>query len=353
MSITIRPYQTSDAVVITSWLKSEYLMRQWCADRYEHYPVTPEDMNTYHYRYIDGQRSLALTMVDCNKVVGYITLRIPSNNPTEQRLGFVIVDDSKRGCGLGKVLVSMAVRYAFEILGAKKVSLGVFENNSSAIHCYESAGFYRVSRHETESYECLGETWNCIEMELTAMSNRKTLKDMTLTELWQLFPIVLTPYQPQWKYWAKVEIDVISTLLSEYAPIINHIGSTAIPNIQAKPIIDILVEIAPNADWQRVRATMEDARYICMSVSENRMSFNKGYTPEGYAEKVFHIHFHVVGDNDEIIFRDYLNSHPEVAHEYEKLKLSLLPRYKHDRDGYTDAKTGFVRNIVRLAKNCK
>jgi len=165
MSISIRPYQSSDAALITSWLKSEYLMRQWCADRYERYPVTPEEMNTYHERNIDGQRSLALTMTDSDDIVGYITLRIPADDPTEQRLGFVIVDDSKRGRGLGKALVSMAIKYAFETLGAMKVSLGVFENNPSAIHCYESAGFHRVSLSETESYECLGETWNCIEME--------------------------------------------------------------------------------------------------------------------------------------------------------------------------------------------
>jgi len=126
MSISIRPYQSSDAALITSWLKSEYLMRQWCADRYERYPVTPEEMNTYHERNIDGQRSLALTMTDSDDIVGYITLRIPADDPTEQRLGFVIVDDSKRGRGLGKALVSMAVKYAFETLGATKVSLGVF-----------------------------------------------------------------------------------------------------------------------------------------------------------------------------------------------------------------------------------
>ena len=166
MSLILRPYQPSDAAVITSWLKREYLMRQWCADRYERYPVTPEDMNAYHERYIDGQRSRALTMTDGDDIVGYITLRIPADDSTEQRLGFVIVDDSKRGCGLGKALVSMAVKYAFETLEATKVSLGVFENNPSAIHCYESAGFRRVSLPETESYECLGETWNCIEMEL-------------------------------------------------------------------------------------------------------------------------------------------------------------------------------------------
>ena len=168
MSLTLRPYQMTDAVIITSWLKSEYLMRQWCADRYEHYPVTSEDMNSYHERYIDGQRSRALTMTDGDEIVGYITLRAPADDTTEQRLGFVIVDDSKRGIGLGNALVSMAVKYAFETLGATKVSLGVFDNNPTAIHCYEAAGFHRVSRPDTESYDCLGETWNCIEMERCA-----------------------------------------------------------------------------------------------------------------------------------------------------------------------------------------
>ena len=112
--------------------------------------------------------------------------------------------------------------------------------------------------------------------------SKKALKDMTLEELWQLFPIVLTSYQPQWKDWAKVEIEELSAILSEYAPVIDHIGSTAIPNIQAKSIIDILVEIAPGADWQHVRAKMEDAGYICMSSSDNRMSFNKDM-PQKYS----------------------------------------------------------------------
>lgn len=122
-------------------------------------------MNSYYERYINGDKSLALTMQDGDEIVGYTPLRIPADDPTELRLGFVIVDDSKRGRGLGKTLVNMAVNYAFDKLSASKVSLGVFENNSSAMHCHEATGFQRVSRPETESYECLGKTWNCIEME--------------------------------------------------------------------------------------------------------------------------------------------------------------------------------------------
>lgn len=77
MNLTLRPYKPSDAAVITSWLKSEYLMRQWCADRYERYPVTSEEMNAYHERYIDGQLSRALTM----------TLRMSGRNVERHRNG--------------------------------------------------------------------------------------------------------------------------------------------------------------------------------------------------------------------------------------------------------------------------
>ncbi|MBD5298434.1 MAG: GrpB family protein [Bacteroides sp.] len=176
----------------------------------------------------------------------------------------------------------------------------------------------------------------------------KELKDMTLEELWELFPIVLSPHNSKWASWADDEIRLLSTLLEEYAPVINHIGSTAIPDIKAKPIVDILVEIAPDVRWQSIREILEQNGYICMSESEIRMSFNKGYTPQGYADKVFHIHIHRTGDNEEILFRNYLISHPEIAKEYERLKMSLLPEYTNNRDGYTEAKTEFVKRIVRM-----
>lgn len=178
---------------------------------------------------------------------------------------------------------------------------------------------------------------------------KNTLKNMTLEELWQLFPIVLVPHNPQWSNWAREEITLLSALLSGYNPTINHIGSTAVPDICAKPIIDIIVEVSADIDWLSIKPIMECSGYICMSESEGRVSFNKGYTPDGYAEKVFHIHFHKTGDNDEIFFRDYLIAHPEVAKEYERLKLSLLPKYKNNRDGYTDAKSEFVLQIIKRA----
>lgn len=169
---------------------------------------------------------------------------------------------------------------------------------------------------------------------------------MTLDKLWELFPRVLTPHNPQWSVWAEEEMRLLSSLLVKYHPIISHIGSTAIPDIQAKPIVDILVEVSPGIEWLPIIEILERNGYICMSESGSRISFNKGYTPSGYADKVFHVHVHRTGDNDEILFRDYLIAHSESAKEYETLKLSLLPEYRNNRDGYTEAKTEFVKKIV-------
>ena len=83
-----------------------------------------------------------------------------------------------------------------------------------------------------------------------------------------------------------------------------------------------------------------------MEVKRQRKTFNAKL----FAEKVIHIHVHPVGDNDEILFRDYLRSHPATAREYEALKLSLLPKYKHNRDGYTEAKSEFVKRVMKAAK---
>ena len=131
---------------------------------------------------------------------------------------------------------------------------------------------------------------------------------------------------------------------------ISHIGSTAIPIIWAKPIIDILVEIPRESNLFDYKDLIINNGYICMSQSENGLSFNKGYTENGFAERVFHLHLRYAGDNNELYFRDYLIEYPAVAKEYEELKLRLWKEYEHDRDGYTNAKTELVKKYTEQAK---
>ena len=131
---------------------------------------------------------------------------------------------------------------------------------------------------------------------------------------------------------------------------ISHIGSTAIFSIWAKPIIDILVEIPKKSNLSVYKNLITHSGYICMSESEKGLSFNKGYTDNGFSERVFHLHVRYTGDNNELYFRDYLNEFPDIAKEYEKLKLSLWKEYEHDRDAYTNAKTKFVKHYTEQAK---
>ena len=179
----------------------------------------------------------------------------------------------------------------------------------------------------------------------------KTLSEMSLEELWQLFPIYLTEHNESWAAWyADEERCLKDRLPTDRIQRISHIGSTAVKGIWAKPIIDILVEITPESDLQQVKPILENAGYLCMSEDAGRLSFNKGYTENGFAERVFHLHLRSAGDNDELYFRDYLNAHPDVAKEYEKLKLSLWKQYEHDRDGYTERKSAFVKEHTQKAK---
>lgn len=178
-----------------------------------------------------------------------------------------------------------------------------------------------------------------------------SLEEMSLEELWQLFPIFLREHQAAWKDWYEAErLRLLSFLPTNQLVRISHIGSTSLETIWAKPIVDILMEIPKETDMAAMRELLLQNGYFLMSESQGRMSFNKGYTPSGFAERVFHLHLCYEDDHDELYFRDYLQEHPAVAKDYEELKLSLWKKYEHNRDAYTEAKTDFIKKYTKEAK---
>ncbi len=166
--LKLRPYKPCDAETIVSWCKDEESFRRWTSDRYESFPITAEDMNK---KYIDNNGDCPdldnfypVTAFDESGIVGSLILRYNNVERTIVRLGFIIVDDTKRGRGYGKKIVQLATKYAFEFLDAEKVTLGVFDNNPSAYHCYKAAGF--MENGEVFKIPLLGETWTVVEMEM-------------------------------------------------------------------------------------------------------------------------------------------------------------------------------------------
>jgi len=182
----------------------------------------------------------------------------------------------------------------------------------------------------------------------------KELSQMTLEELWKLFPIILKEHNTDYKDWYECEKQKLLNCINKENVIrINHIGSTSVEGLIAKPIVDILLEINTETEIEQLEDILLYNGWLLMS-SENKpfmkMSFNKGYTKQGFAEKVYRLHVRHYGDWNELYFRDYLIEHKEVTEKYEKLKLGLIEKYENDRDGYTDAKSDFILKYTQKAK---
>ena len=158
--MTLRPFTIDDAPFILSWIKDITAFRKWSADRYPSFPPKPEDMLAQY----ESDVIFPFTAIDDEgKVVGHIMLRYPDPSKTVIRFGFVIVNDNLRGKGCGKQMLQLAIKKAMNEYGAKKITLGVFDNNPSAFHCYESVGF-KVTGVDT--YQIDGEEWTGKEMEI-------------------------------------------------------------------------------------------------------------------------------------------------------------------------------------------
>ncbi len=157
--IRLRPYNTNDADVILSWNKDKTSFYKWSAGVLGKYPISKKKFGFV-------ENLMAFTAIDDDEIIGFFTMRRPSENFDELRFGFVIVDPAKRSKGYGKRMLQLGITFAKEIYGAKKVSLGVFENNESAYYCYKAVGFQDVVMKETETYNILGENWKCLELEM-------------------------------------------------------------------------------------------------------------------------------------------------------------------------------------------
>lgn len=157
--LRLRPYKKDDAETILSWIKDEKAFYKWTAGILGEYPISVEQFNAV-------SNLMAFTAIDDNEIIGFFTMRRPNEFFEELRFGFVIVDSEKRGQEYGKKMLELGLKYAKEIFGANKVSLGVFENNKSAYFCYKATGFEDVSQDEIEKYTVMGEEWNCLELEI-------------------------------------------------------------------------------------------------------------------------------------------------------------------------------------------
>ena len=159
----LRKYQETDAVEILKWTTNEREFRLWSADRYDKYPISPDEINSNYQECMKTNAFYPMTLVDNGKIIGHLILRKPNPEENKIRLGFIIVDNTMRKKGYGRLLINEAIKYAKDVLNASEINLGVFANNENAYRSYKSIGFKEVGKEENAlSFE--DETWDCIEM---------------------------------------------------------------------------------------------------------------------------------------------------------------------------------------------
>ena len=166
--------------------------------------------------------------------------------------------------------------------------------------------------------------------------------------------IEIVDYDPRWPLLFDQEAKRLRAALDPSLIVgLEHFGSTAVPDLSAKPIIDILIAVRSLAEVQAsfVESLKNlDYVYWADNPSKDRMFFVKGMPPFGSRRSH---HVHVTEPDGEmwrrLAFRDYLRAHPEEARTYERLKRRLAAEHPTDRETYTDAKSAYVETVMQKA----
>jgi len=166
-------------------------------------------------------------------------------------------------------------------------------------------------------------------------------------------PVIVVEYDPRWPALYEEESQLILRTVGSLVLSLEHIGSTAVPGLGGKPIIDIMGGVRLLAEAEQCVAPLAGIGYEYVP-EYNELIPERRYFHKGPAEaRLFHLHM-VEHSSDfwekHLLFRDWLRSHPEDAQRYYQLKKDLAARFGRDREGYTEAKTPFIESIVARAR---
>lgn len=162
--------------------------------------------------------------------------------------------------------------------------------------------------------------------------------------------IILTPYNPNWPQQYQTEAEALTAVFGSNLIAIHHIGSTAVPDIQAKPIIDMMPIVWDIEQVDSLNEAMAEQGYIHKGEHgiPGRRYFRKGSD----LHHTHHIHVYEQGSPEiarHLLFRDYLCLHPAKAAAYDQLKTELAQTYRDDTTAYTHAKADFIQAIIQEA----
>jgi len=162
-------------------------------------------------------------------------------------------------------------------------------------------------------------------------------------------PIIIVPYDPQWPILFSDLGNSIRNALGDIAVRIDHIGSTSIPNLSAKPIIDVQISIRSFEENDKIEKALNKIGFYHKINDTDKSQL---YYREMPGSRRTHIHIRRWGTWPEVfslLFRDYMRCHPEDCKIYEDKKLELAEKYRNNRGLYVESKSLIIWNIMKRA----
>jgi GrpB-like predicted nucleotidyltransferase (UPF0157 family) len=166
-------------------------------------------------------------------------------------------------------------------------------------------------------------------------------------------PVIIVPYDANWKNLYEIEQRCILAQISRYIVDIQHIGSTSVEGLDAKPIIDMMIGIRSLDDAKHCIPPLELMGYEYVAEFERDLPMRRYLRKSIHGIRTHHIHMVEESSdfwNRHIAFRDILRSHPSVRDKYATLKYQLAEAYRDDREAYTDAKSDFIETALSMDK---
>ncbi|MBE5973591.1 MAG: GNAT family N-acetyltransferase [Paenibacillaceae bacterium] len=157
-TLRLRPYKKEDGTYLLNWLTDRRMLGMWCRDHFS-FPLSADQMERYYKELEKDSRSFGFTALNEKGIpVGSFRMSRVDYEKNSVHLGFIVIDQSLRGQGLGEQMVSLAVGYGKEFLGMERITLNVFDCNPGAKRCYEKVGFHE-EQFKKEDFAFEEEKW--------------------------------------------------------------------------------------------------------------------------------------------------------------------------------------------------
>ena len=360
----------------------------WLRLRHRLWPHCPDDKHDLETDQLLKSKGVVFVAEDKpDNLIGFVEVSLRADHVDGASISPVpylegwFVDEPYRKRGVGRALLAAVEQWAVS-QGYTELASDAEIENPSSLRLHQSVGFHEVGRNvhflkplPLKAPKAINQdqvttltrlprpraTSNGAREKAGGRGHQTGEKKESLEERVRRTvreEIIIVPYDPRWPELFRREKDhLLAALPEETVRRIEHYGSTAVPGLAAKPIVDLLVEVTSLDETKRKIVPVLEAQgyeyFWRPTIGDDGPPFYAWFIKRN-AQGVRTHHIHMVEQHfphwDGLLFRDYLILHPAIAKEYEQLKLRLAREFPNDREAYTRGKTEFILRITEQAK---